>query len=139
MTSPENTVLITDIGTLPPQQLSCTSDRMPCCRDPPRYGERKFPNGNQVSHISEGAVAFHRNRDNNGSVNLFRVSNDVLSLTGRFCCEMEDATSTNHTLCVNIGEYLTKRLDFVFNLFWNSVASLAFRSTINNHELLIVL
>ena len=47
-------------------------------------------------------MAFHRNRDNNGNVNLFRVRNTVIPPTGRFCCEIEDATHTNQTLCVNI-------------------------------------
>ena len=47
-------------------------------------------------------MAFHRNRDNNGNVNLFHVRNTVISPTGRFCCEIEDATHTNQTLCVNI-------------------------------------
>ena len=106
MTSPENTLLITDIGISPPHQLVCTSDRMPCCQDPPQYGEWKFPNGSQVLHISEGAVAFHRNRDNYGNVNLYRVSSDILSPAGRFCCEIEDATGTNHTLCVNMSKCL---------------------------------
>ena len=97
---------ITDIGTeLPEQPIVCTSDRMPCCLDPPKYGEWKFPNGNQVIHITEGAVAFHRNRDNAGNVNLFRVSSDVMSPTGRFCCEATDSTDTNHTLCVDISKY----------------------------------
>ena len=82
--------------------LVCTSDRMPCCRDPPQYGEWYFPNGSQVLHKQEGAVAFHRNRDNDGNVNLFRVRDDITSPTGRFCCEIEDATHTNQTLCVNI-------------------------------------
>ena len=80
----------------------CTSDRMPCCQAPPQYGEWYFPNGTQVIHLSEKAVAFHRNRDNDGNVNLFRVRNDITSPTGRFCCEIEDATGTNQTLCVNI-------------------------------------
>ena len=80
----------------------CTSDRMPCCQDLPQYGEWYFPNGSQVKHKSEKAVAFHRNRDNNGNVNLFRVRDTVVSPVGRFCCEVEDATHTNQTLCVNI-------------------------------------
>ena len=80
----------------------CTTDRMPCCQDQPQYGEWYFPNGSQVKHRDEGAVAFHRNRDNNGNVNLFRVSHTIMSPTGRFCCEVEDATGTNQTLCVNI-------------------------------------
>ena len=47
-------------------------------------------------------MAFHRNRDNDGNVNLFCVSDDITSPSGRFCCEIEDATHTNQTLCVNI-------------------------------------
>ena len=46
----------------------CTSDRMPCCQDPPKYGEWYFPNGSQVKHKAEWAVAFHRSRDNFGNV-----------------------------------------------------------------------
>ena len=80
----------------------CSSDRMPCCRDQPQYGEWYFPNGSQVLHKTEGAVAFHRNRDNDGNVHLFRVRDNVTSSTGRFCCEIEDATHTNQILCVNI-------------------------------------
>ena len=100
---PDSNILITNIGTAPPQQLVCTSDRMPCCHTP-QYGEWKFPNGNQVVHITEGAVAFSRNRDNVGNINLFRVSSDVMSPTGRFCCEVEDAIDMNQTVCVNLGE-----------------------------------
>ena len=106
---PSNRVIcVTDIGTseLSHQYLVCTSDRMPCCRDPPQYGEWKFPNGSQVIHIDDHkeAVAFHRNRDNIGHVNLYRVSSDITSPTGRFCCEIPDATDTNHTLCVDISK-----------------------------------
>ena len=93
---------IMDIGTTSPQQLVCTSDKMPCCQDPP-HGEWKFPNGSQVKHLVEGATAFHSNRDNNGNVNLYRVSSDVRS-GGRFCCEIPDSYDTYHTLCVDIGK-----------------------------------
>ena len=100
-------ILITDIGTSSPQQLVCTSDRMPCCQDPPQYGEWYFPDGSQVKHITEGSpTTFHRNRDNNGNVNLYRVNSDVMSPIGSFCCEIEDATVTNQTLCINISKYL---------------------------------
>ena len=102
-----NTYLfVTNVGTAAPHQLVCTSDRMPCCRDPPRYGEWKFPNGSQVTHTNEGAVSFHRDRDNVGNVNLYRVSENVTSPGGQFCCEVEDATNTNTTLCVIIGKYI---------------------------------
>ena len=103
---PNSSIPITDIGTSSPQQLVCTSDRKPCCRDQPQYGEWKFPDGSQVIHISERPVptAFHRNRDNDGNVYLYRVSSDIMSPTGRFCCEIEDATHMNQTICVNLGE-----------------------------------
>ena len=101
---PNGTIFINDIGTSS-QQLVCSSDRKPCCRDQLQYGEWKFPNGNQVIHITEGAVTFHRNRDSVGNVNLFRVSRNVMSPTGWFCCEIPDANDSNHTLCVNICEY----------------------------------
>ena len=102
---PDSNILITDIGTSPPQQLVCTSDRKPCCQDQPQYGEWKFPDGNQVKHITEGQPAtFHRDRNNGGNVNLYRVSSDVMSPNGKFCCEIEDATHMNQTLCVNLGK-----------------------------------
>ena len=102
---PDSNILITDIGTSSPQQLVCTSDKMPCCQADPQYGEWYFPDESQVIHTSErpAPTTFHRDRDNNGNVNLYRVSSDVMSPTGRFCCEIEDATATNQTVCVNIG------------------------------------
>ena len=84
------------------QHLVCTTDRMPCCQASPQYGEWYFPNGSQIKHKQEGAVAFHRSRDNDGNVHLFRTHHTIRSPTGRFCCEVEDATGTNQTLCVNI-------------------------------------
>ena len=76
---------------------------MPCCRDAPQYGEWKFSDGSQIIHITETPrpSTFHRNRDNSGNVNLFRVNNDV-SQAGKVCCEIPDATDTTQTLCINI-------------------------------------
>ena len=101
-----SSILITDIGTSSPQQLVCTSDRMPCCLDQPQYGEWYFPDGSQVVSISEmtAPLTFYRDRDNNGNVILYRVSSDVTSPTGSFCCEIEDATDTNQTLYVNLSK-----------------------------------
>ena len=99
----DSTIGITVLGTAEIQpHLVCTTDRMPCCQDQPHYGEWYFPNGSQVKHKTEGAVAFHRNRDNDGNVHLFRTHYTIKSPVGRFCCEVEDATHTNQTLCVNI-------------------------------------
>ena len=100
----DSTIRNTVVGTADTQpHLVCTSDRMPCCKDPPQYGEWYFPNGSQVIHRQEpGAVAFHRSRDNDGNVHLLRINHTIKSPSGRFCCEVEDATHANQTLCVNI-------------------------------------
>lgn len=100
---PNSNIFITDIGTSSQDQLAviCTTDRMPCCQDPPQHGEWKFPNGSLVNDQS----TFRRNRDNNGNVILFLVSGEVMSPTGRFCCEVEDATATDRSLCINVGEF----------------------------------
>ena len=84
------------------EHVVCTSDRMPCCQADPQYGEWYFPNGSQVKHKQEKAVAFHRSRDNFGNVHLLRTHHMVLSPSGKFCCEVEDATGRNERLCINI-------------------------------------
>lgn len=92
-----------DIGTSSQHQLAvvCTTDRMPCCQDEPQHGKWQFRNGTQ---ITEESTTFRTNRDNNGNVNLYRVSSDVMSPTGIFCCEIGDANGTNQILCINVGE-----------------------------------
>ena len=49
------------------------------------------------------ATIFYRNREDDGTVNLIRVNNDVMMPTGKFCCVVPDGTSTNVTVCANIG------------------------------------
>ena len=99
-------ILITDIGTSSPNQLICTSDRKPCCQDQPQYGGWYYPNQSRVVNLSERPTptAFHSDRNNHGEINLYRISTDVKSPVGQFCCETMDATNTNHTLCINVGE-----------------------------------
>lgn len=102
--SSDKMVFINDVGTdtsdsHPP--LVCTTDKEPCCQRHPRYGEWYYPDGQLIPN-NVNAVTFYRNRDNEGNVNLFRASSNVISPTGRFCCEIPDATSTNYTHCVNI-------------------------------------
>ena len=111
-------IFIEDIGILAPNQLVCTSDLIPCCRTPTKQGDWYFPDGRKVIHTSHGAVAFHRNRDDDGNVNLFRVSNTVLSPTGRFCCETKNSTENNQTICVNVCELksLTLAVDIILLL-----------------------
>ena len=100
----DSSIAIVNIQTSTNQgHLVCTSDRMPCCRHPIQYGEWYFPNGSQVKHKKkEGAVAFHRSRDNYGNVHLLSISHPARSPSGKFCCEIEDATGRNQTLCINI-------------------------------------
>ena len=47
-------------------------------------------------------MTFHRSRDNFGNVHLLRIAMNILSPSGKFCCEVEDATGRNQTLCINI-------------------------------------
>ena len=107
-TIPSNsTIVLSDIGTSSPNQLICKSDRKPCCQGRPQYGGWYYPNQSQILHRSEQApsVAFHSDRDNNGSINLYRTSSNSTSPVGRFCCETMDATNNNHTLCVTVCEF----------------------------------
>ena len=104
----DSTVRITDIGTsadIPNGALQCITDWIPCCRSQnPRRGEWYLPSGVLVRE-SRSDSEFYRNRGDNGEVYLNRPS-VVISPTGRFCCEVADATSTNQTVCVNIGEFI---------------------------------
>ena len=100
-----STILITDIGTSSPhdKRLVCTTDRSDCCRGMDGVADWLFPGGGVVPHTSV-AQTFGRDRNNNGETNLYRVNNDVMSPTGRFCCRVLDDTGTNHRPCVVISE-----------------------------------
>ena len=67
----------------------------------PQHGEWYLPNGTLVQGTSSD-TAFYRGRGDNGEVYLNHPT-DVKSPTGRFCCEVPDATDTNQTLCAIIG------------------------------------
>ena len=85
--------------------LQCITDRSSCCATPPnRRGEWYLPNGALVQGTAS-TTAFYRTRGDTGEVSLNRPS-DVMSPTGQFCCEVPDATDTDQTLCMNIGELL---------------------------------
>ena len=99
----------TDTDTMPPPPnsntgLQCITDRMPCCATPPnRFGQWQFPNKTNVG-ISGSTASFYRSRGDDGTVNLNRVSDDVMMPTGLFCCILRDATEVDQTVCANIGE-----------------------------------
>ena len=98
-------IIITEIGETYPsnEALQCVTDWMFCCRYY-RAGAWYYPSGGGMVLKSDSATAFYRSRGDDGTVNLNRVSSDVMMPTGRFCCVVPDATSTNVTLCANIGQ-----------------------------------
>jgi hypothetical protein len=87
------------------EALQCVTNKMPCCRSD-RIGQWYFPNGMLVS-VKGRSQFFYRDRGDNGTVNLNRVSENVMSPTGQFCCVVPDSNGTNQTLCVNIVLELT--------------------------------
>ena len=111
---PNNSVIaINDIGesisgTCTNNGLQCITDKKPCCQLPNREGEWFFPGDGERVPPRDMATTFYRNRGNRGNINLNRVNKNVLMPTGRFCCEVSDATSSNVKACVTIaiGEYI---------------------------------
>ena len=82
------------IDTTSNNGLQCITDTRPCCATPPnRHGDWFFPDGGVVPN-QVGATTFFRNRGDDGTVNLNRLNSDVMMPTGRFCCVVPDATST---------------------------------------------
>ena len=64
-------------------------------------GEWFYPNGSLV-HVKDNGDDLYRDRGL-GIVRLNR-RNNAISPTGQFCCVVPDATFTNKTTCINIGE-----------------------------------
>ena len=128
-----STIPITDIGTSSPQHLVCTTDRSGCCRGITGMtfngvADWLFPDGGLVPRVSVTRT-FGRDRNNNGETNLYRVNNDVMSPTGRFCCSVPDDTGTVHTPCVVIsecidGNYLSCKLTILIFTFIHSIKHL---------------
>ena len=103
MIESDTTILITNVGTSSPNGLVCTTDKTPCCSGLDGAAGWLFPN-EEVVQTSQGTMSFTSDRNSNGEINLYQVSSDVMSPTGRFCCRVPDATDTNHTNCVVISE-----------------------------------
>ena len=91
--------------------LQCITDKPNCCRiriSDIRFGEWYFPDGTPVPILGNSNGTFYRNRgDSDGTVNLNRISSDIMSPIGNFCCQVPDSTDRNQTVCVNISEFLT--------------------------------
>ena len=99
-------IFISDIGNAGNNRLQCITDRMPCCSTQPnRAGEWNFPGGRGlVPGPTQSPTTFFRDRGDDGTVNLNRVSNDVMMPTGQYCCEVPDATGVNQMACAIICE-----------------------------------
>ena len=89
--------------------LWCVADMFPCClSQDPQHGEWYLPYGELVQG-TDSTVAFYRSRGDNGEVSLNRPSN-IMSPTGRYCCEVANAANMNQTLCVIIGKIFIKNV-----------------------------
>ena len=81
--------------------LLCKTNKQDCCGTlPNRFGEFYYPHGARVSIFITGD-GFYRNRGNQ----MIRLNrrNDVSSPTGRYSCEIPDASGITQKLFINIS------------------------------------
>ena len=68
-------------------------------------GEWLFSDGvTTVPGPLQNPTAFYQNRGDDATVNLNRLSANILMPTGLFCCEVSDAAGDTDPLCVDIGK-----------------------------------
>lgn len=96
--------------------IQCMTNKEICCRKD-KTGEWYFPDRSLVPKEYLASV-FYRNRDDNGAVNLNRFDN-IMTPTGRYCCQVPDANNIHQTLYVNIGKciYILSLSQFAFKQF----------------------
>ena len=99
-------IVITDIGQGEDGALYCITDLIECCQKNQTTtgttrGEWLDPNGEEVGLISTNET-FYKKRGRS-KVYIYRRAGSILPV-GKFCCEVPDATYTDITVCVNIGE-----------------------------------
>ena len=95
---PNNSVfLMTEIGEAS-MALLCVTNNTNCCQSN-RMGEWFYPNNTQVP-TSGARLNFYRNRDS--QVVRLNRRNNALSPTGKYHCEVVDASGTSQTLTANI-------------------------------------
>ena len=107
--SNNSVIMISEIGNHIGNGLQCVTDRMPCCTAQPNIsstGDWFFPDGGKVPSLHIEAETFGRNRGSDGTVNLHRVSNDVMTPTGQYCCVVPDAISVLQKLCATVGKFV---------------------------------
>ena len=100
-----STVLRTDIGEVD-SALQCNTDRVGCCKTF-AHGEFYFPNNTLVPIPGEDLSirTYYRNRSV-GFIRLHRRPNG--HETGRFRCEIPDASGILVNLFINVGMTLYK-------------------------------
>ena len=94
-----DSILIGEIGE-GDGALLCVTDLDQCCRDG-GLGEWFYPNESLV-RVNGSNDDFYRDRG--PSVVRLNRRNNATSPIGQYCCVVPDATFTNKTTCVNIGE-----------------------------------
>ena len=101
-------ILITDIGE-GENALLCLTSLIQCCRDSDTpsgeevLGRWLYPNGSTIGEMSKGEDFY---TDRGSSVVRLNRRNNVTSPSGRFCCEIPDASFTETRICMNaFSEY----------------------------------
>ena len=81
--------------------LACITDHTQCCAAlPHRQGEFYYPSGDRVLTLGSGD-GIYRNRGSQ-AIHLNR-KNGVHSPTGRFRCELPDASGVQQSVFINIS------------------------------------
>ena len=107
-TYPNNSnILITDIGEGDSGAVLCKTNLYNCCKsnqtnNSGALGGWFYPNSSPVPTGQSNDL--YRNRDRS-VVRLNRRGN-ILSPTGKFCCEIPDASNISIKMCVNLGELI---------------------------------
>ena len=103
-------LLASDVG-VNENAVVCRTERRPCCKTGinTKFGEWYYPNNSMVPRMSERWL-FYRDRADNGTINLNRVSEN--EVTGKFCCQAPDkyCDGLNHTLCVELGNITNSQI-----------------------------
>ena len=101
--STNSNIFITDIGEGNCEALLCYTDLNECCHDSNTttraLGQWFYPNGSNVRIRSSGQDFYI---DRGPSVVRLNRRTDATSITGLFCCEVPDATSTKTRICTSV-------------------------------------
>ena len=93
-------ISVNSVGEGEEGALICRTDKVDCCGTiPNRFGQFYYPNGVQVP-VKNAAHVFYRNRGDQ----LIRLNRreGTASPTGRFCCEIPDASGEVQNLYVTL-------------------------------------